>query len=381
MSNTNKTSTDNHIRFLDSARGIAAIMVFVHHFMDMKYKGNLKSRYFELIFNGNEAVSFFFVLSGFILSYKYIVLRQPLNIYKFYISRFFRLWPSFAVIIIMMYAYVYMRDNNLKLSYAINKFTFEQNKFWEELLLIRFHNSVYYPGWTLTIEMIGSLFIPFFIIIAIKDARLIICLILVFLLGVGQNFFYSIHFLLGVLISCNYTKINKNNFKKYYWFKFRYIILVIAIFAWNFRFLSSIISFSPIYLYFAQLFGVDAFHYSGMASAIFIIAILYSKKLQKILEMKLFLYIGKISYSIYLVHILCAFYIYNYFEHLIPSKNSNIVVASMILGYCVLTLILASLMHYFIELPSIRLGKRITNKIKTSFIIENNTPILSSTKE
>ena len=47
------------------------------------------------MFNGSDAVSFFFVLSGFVLSYKYLALGQPLDMKQFYTNRIFRLWPAF----------------------------------------------------------------------------------------------------------------------------------------------------------------------------------------------------------------------------------------------------------------------------------------------
>ena len=100
MPNLFTDPSEKHIRYLDSARGIASLMVFATHFCDYKYHGKMIANYLSIIFNGSDAVSFFFVLSGFVLSYKYLVLNKPLDIKKFYVSRFFRLWPAFFVTLI-----------------------------------------------------------------------------------------------------------------------------------------------------------------------------------------------------------------------------------------------------------------------------------------
>src|SRR5690349_17655364 len=44
-----------------------------------------------------QAVSFFFVLSGFILAYNYPVLRTGRDVAMFYATRFARIWPLHAL--------------------------------------------------------------------------------------------------------------------------------------------------------------------------------------------------------------------------------------------------------------------------------------------
>ena len=91
MSQTTSHKPKEHLDYLDSARGIAALMVLFYHFINWKYDSHTLAKVGSIIANGSDAVSFFFVLSGFVLSYKYVVLRQPLDIKKFYFNRFFRL--------------------------------------------------------------------------------------------------------------------------------------------------------------------------------------------------------------------------------------------------------------------------------------------------
>src|SRR4051812_21413808 len=106
-------NTDKHFKYLDSARGIAAMMVFCSHFIAKNYQAKMNVRWFFLVFNGNDAVSFFFVLSGFVLSYKYIVLNRPLDIKKFYVARVFRLFPAYFIIVVWSAMFAYRNEMNL----------------------------------------------------------------------------------------------------------------------------------------------------------------------------------------------------------------------------------------------------------------------------
>ena len=356
-------------RYLDSARGIAAMMVFVMHFYERKYQGQNINSYLSIIFNGRDAVSFFFLLSGFVLSYKYIVLGKPLDVKKFYIGRFFRLWPAFFITVIINCLLVFYIHDLMSWHKLVDVFVFNKDGFWEEAFLLRFHNNFYGPGWTLTMEMVGSFLLPFYIVIAIKDKRLVTCLILVFYFVIGQNFYSSIQFLLGILISCNYSQINEASFQQKKWFKFRYLILFAAIVLWPARYYDDLHHFGPKYRYLSNYFGIDAFSFSSLSSAVFLVVILYSKQVQIFLGNRVLVYIGKLSYSIYLVHTFACGVIYDFFEKNIPFKNVHIVVICMITGYIILTFSLAILMHYFVELPFMRIGKRVVNHMKPSLVI------------
>ena len=176
---------------------------------------------------------------------------------------------------------------------------------------------------------------------------------------------------MGILISCYYSQINEASFQQKKWFKFRYLILFAAIVLWPARYYDDLYHFGPKYRYISNYFGIDAFSFSSLSSAVFLVVILYSKQVQIFLGNKVLVYIGKLSYSIYLVHTFACGVIYDLFEKNIPFKNVHIVVACLILGYIILTFSLAILMHYFVELPFMRVGKRIVNSIKPSLEIVN----------
>ncbi len=81
----------NKLDALTGLRAIAALAVFAHHFMGIMDCRILKGPI------GGIAVSFFFVLSGFILVYVYKDRLNKAAIPKFYFTRFVRIWPLHAV--------------------------------------------------------------------------------------------------------------------------------------------------------------------------------------------------------------------------------------------------------------------------------------------
>jgi peptidoglycan/LPS O-acetylase OafA/YrhL len=89
-----------HFRTLDSWRGIAALLVALFHL-------NLYSAIYPLDFvrNGYLFVDFFFVLSGFVITYSYGDRLKTLDdLGAFAIRRFGRLWPLHAVVLLAFVA-------------------------------------------------------------------------------------------------------------------------------------------------------------------------------------------------------------------------------------------------------------------------------------
>ena len=89
-----------HFRTLDSWRGIAALLVALFHL-------NLYSAIYPLDFvrNGYLFVDFFFVLSGFVITYSYGDRLKTLDdLGAFAIRRFGRLWPLHVVVLLAFVA-------------------------------------------------------------------------------------------------------------------------------------------------------------------------------------------------------------------------------------------------------------------------------------
>ena len=89
-------SASNKLDALTGLRALAALAVFAQHFMRiMEIKVNLGPI-------GGIAVSFFFVLSGFILVYVYKGRLTGSTTPKFYFTRFARIWPLHIACLLLM---------------------------------------------------------------------------------------------------------------------------------------------------------------------------------------------------------------------------------------------------------------------------------------
>jgi peptidoglycan/LPS O-acetylase OafA/YrhL len=82
--------TKTHYPILDGLRGVAAVMVVFMHIMETFSGGN---RFVMIINHGYLAVDFFFLLSGFVISYAYDDRWWKMTQWSFYKRRLVRLQP------------------------------------------------------------------------------------------------------------------------------------------------------------------------------------------------------------------------------------------------------------------------------------------------
>jgi len=208
---------------------------------------------------------------------------------------------------------------------------------------------------------------PFYISLALTDRRLVPAMLVV-LIVIGNTFAFSSHFLLGIIISSYYFVFSSPAFRESRWFRFRYLIILVAIFLFSVRRIDMISPFGPDYRWLADFLNIDYFHYSGLASFVFLVAIIQSRRTQRLLQTRPLIFLGQISYSVYLVHTLClniVYYVLVPYVHL----HGVALLAFITATYFLLTLVFAIAMYRAVELPSIRLGKRISARIRPSVVL------------
>lgn len=90
---------------LNGLRFIAAYLVVMHHSETIRHKyGLLNLQSYSLFRNGSTAVSFFFVLSGFLITYlllKEYKKKKDVSIKHFYLRRVLRIWPLYFLVVIL----------------------------------------------------------------------------------------------------------------------------------------------------------------------------------------------------------------------------------------------------------------------------------------
>lgn len=90
---------------LNSLRFIAAFLVLMHHSETIKKKNGLENlEWLGLFRNGGNAVVFFFVLSGFLITYLLLKERAKtgtVSIKNFYLKRVLRIWPLYFLLVLI----------------------------------------------------------------------------------------------------------------------------------------------------------------------------------------------------------------------------------------------------------------------------------------
>ena len=93
----------NYFESLNGLRFFAAFLVVIHHSESIRLSYNMFNlKQFSLFNNGGLAVSFFFVLSGFLITYlllKEKSITNQISIKKFYLRRILRIWPLYYLLV------------------------------------------------------------------------------------------------------------------------------------------------------------------------------------------------------------------------------------------------------------------------------------------
>jgi len=308
---------------LDSFRGLSAIFVVLFH---MHYVGSITQLSF---FRGSHLfVEFFFVLSGFVLAHGY-GWKKNLKFKDFLIARTFRILPLHIVMLIVFIILEFGKLFAYKNGFHFNDVPFTNvanpNDIIPNLLLLQSWlpnaNSLSWntPSWSISIEY--YMYIIFFISLLLKEnLRYILWFLisitmfsLIFLdVEIAKEILRGLScFFAGSLTYLFYKNIeNKITLNKNYFSILELILLTLVILT-----LSSNIE-----------------HKSLIASLLFCIQIFifaFEKGfISQILKQKIFLYIGKLSYSIYMTHAIVLFCSLSIF--MIVQKIFKIELATMI---------------------------------------------------
>jgi peptidoglycan/LPS O-acetylase OafA/YrhL len=374
----------NRFESLDSLRGIAAITVICSHFNLDYFLGGISTPFkntpLHIFYDGEAAVVFFFVLSGFVLSYKYLKngaeKLDKLSLSQFFIARIFRLYPLFWTVLILTalaatqlyHEYRTIPERTWTFWWWRN--SFDPGDFLKQASLLydqgffinlfgRHNDNLYIPqGWTLETELILSLMVPFMVVLVYRSSYWLIAFVLstIFLFNAPV---YMVHFGMGILLAKYLPQLGSFMLSRKKIFQF--LALLVGLFLYSYRY-SVAIHFPTQSVLQIILFSPNAvFFFVGAGSVIIILSALHSVRLRKMLSAPLMSAIGKSSYGIYLCHtlILTVFtpmLIYWLNNHGII--NSWVIITTGLVFTITVSILLAFILHHLIELPFIRWGKR-----------------------
>ena len=331
---SNKSQLDSitinrpHIYPLTSFRFFAAVCIFILH----SANHNLLPSNLLFSLDLSKAVTFFFVLSGFVLGYSYF--RKPFNISQFFLARAFRLIPlsffSLLFVLLFLPADLYLPTNS--------SFSDDQIFIVNALLLHSFipvpswffsYNAV---SWSVSVEFFFYLFFPILNSLSLRSLLKVWILAVLFILfgsflvslsplpAFSSEFFDSVvwqgivyinpvfrssEFIVGIIASRVYFVLASSNQPLFSGlFKFNNNCL---------RFL-----FDPLLFFLFALLGLKTFFYFSnlipfstslnqiSSSLFFSFLILFlslaSSNLSKFFSLPPFVFLGNISFGIYLLH-------------------------------------------------------------------------------
>ena len=282
-------------------------------------------------------VEVFFVISGFVIPYALLGMPFKGKHYGGYIiKRLVRIEPAYLASIVLILVLNYI--STLFSIYAGPPFTISiQNIIFHLGYLVEFFDVVWLNPvyWTLAVEFHYYLVVGFLLILWNKNNKYltIISLLLFFALSfIPQDTFrflkYTDIFTIGML----------GAFYKRDYFNIKYYLLFVAI-----------------------VTAVIYSHHNAVITFLCVFAILGMTLLDNVLEYKWLLFIGNISYSLYLLHVPIGGRVVNIarrFDLGIPTK---VLVVFLALGISILA---AYIFYVFIEKPSHRRSRKLKLKLE-----------------
>lgn len=371
----------NKVTYLDGVRGAAALAVVIAHYLQVFVPAVFENRpelsHFawdrivpktplNVLFNGNFAVCLFFVLSGYVLSYKFFRMKDRRIVMAGFVKRYFRLAvPAFVSVLLAYLVMVngwgyYDKVRNLTMATMPDPYMVIPGI--PELLKQGLYHTFFTYGmaynpvlWTMTYELFGS-FIIFGMLLIAGTFRFRYLLYIAGILWFHDS--YYLGFWLGLLLS------DLANSRSGSRIRIHSKVLLACLTAAGI-YLGSYPYVDPAGMVYGWLpigggLLTNAIAYRTIGAFLLLAVMLSSRLGQKMFASRPLEYLGRVSFSLYLVHfaVLCSFSSL-LFLHLSDrlAYGWNVLLTTAV--SMPLIFILAHLMYIGVDGPIVRLLSRI----------------------
>ena len=340
---------------LDSVRGLMCIFILGCHFFALLsyhlpiWKGVISP--FKILENAQLGLCYFFLLSGFVISWSYQKKRTQIVVWRYTVNRFLRLFPPVFFSIVMMWLFYYkgwltITDNMIEESkwlremYMSTPHKNSYNPFFDVFFNSFLGGEVIYNGnlWAIRYEFL----VPICMVIIIpymhyRLVRLILCFVVLIMLTIlgGKRYFYFGNMLLSMQM-CYYF--SSFNYKR--WRKTVNILLILSVCTSNLFVLPlhntiikwiNLITALSILVY--VIFDESSFKHTIMNNII----------LRKM---------GKLSYEIYVFHLFFLLtltpFVYNNVEKVMERSNSILIAYFLTI---LITIVFSAIFNKYISTP------------------------------
>ncbi|WNO07845.1 acyltransferase [Teredinibacter sp. KSP-S5-2] len=314
---------------LDAIRGLAAIMVVLYHYttwhaQSLGYSTTIPLFTFEL---GKTGVHLFFMVSGFVI---FLTLDKTKSAFDFIVSRLSRLYPAYWIAVLLTFSIVTifsLPGREVSIEHALLNLTMLQK--WLRIPAV---DGVY---WTLAIELAFYLIMfSLYLLNLLKRIELISLLWLLLITAAyaaesrsGVTIHEAIK--LTLLLTHGYLFIAGMMFYKFMIVK-NFISLSIA-------FLSLIIG---LYIGDTSIWLHCAFYATFT---------LFTCNLLKFIAVKPLVFLGSISYSLYLTHQNIGYVVIKLLEDYELANSVSVILTPSLISICI-----ATIMYRLIEKPALK---------------------------
>ena len=369
------------INSAESIRGLACLaVVFSHlslsfipylHYFDVNDVANNQLIYaihhspFAFWYSGTAAVFIFFVLSGYVLSYA--ICKNPAQISFKLKNMWIKRYPRLMIPALFSCLLIWIVFNTIKIdsqhaggwlqSYVTQVFSLK-TVFYEGTIgsFLFAESNINWVLWTMTIELLGSF--TLFILIGLRQLHHVVFFIgsIVFAYFAyywrGEGFCMGISsFIIGMYI---------------YFYGRQISLLCASTLLILGLYLAGAHNTSQSYVWLYEWLGNRTYEYGNFFAGILIVySILMNQKLSNILDQPLLVWLGKLSFSVYLLHLMLMYLICLPFLNLFLSWGwsylSAVMWASSI--FIIVTLGVAQVYSHYVDKLSIDVSQKIAKLI------------------